>query len=76
MVQPTPFIVEVIRQPPATPDISVWTVINVLVLPFVVIGVAALGGLIVGGGVLLYKRWQDATVSRSSASPLPPSGIS
>ena len=76
MVQPTPFIVDVIQQQPATPDISVWTVINVLVLPFVVIGVAAAGGLLVGGSVLLYKRWQDATASRSSASPSQPSGIS
>ena len=76
MLQPTPFIVEVIQQPAPTPDISVWTVINVLVLPFVVIGVALAGGLVVGGGVLLYKRWQDAIASRPSASPSRPSGIS
>lgn len=76
MLQPTPFIVEVVQQPPVTPDISVTTVISVLLLPFVVIGVAAAGGLVVGGVVLLYKRWRDAIVSRSSGSPSQPSGIS
>jgi hypothetical protein len=75
MLQPTPFIVEVIQQPPATPDISVMTVVSVLVLPFVVIGVAAAGGVIVGGSVLLYKRWRDSIASRSE-SPSQPSGIS
>ena len=76
MIQPAPFIVDVIQQPAATPDISVMTVIGVLVAPFVVIGIAVAGGLVVAGSVLLYKRWQDATVSRSSASPSQPSGIS
>jgi hypothetical protein len=76
MIQPAPFIVEVIQQPPPTPDISVMTVINVLLLPFAVIAVAIAGGVVVGGAVLIYKRWRDAIVSRSSASPSQPSGIS
>lgn len=59
MFQPTPFVVEVLKQPEPTPDISVSVVINVLLMPLVAIAATALGGLCVAGAVLLYKRWRE-----------------
>lgn len=61
MLQPTPFVVEVIKQAPPTPDISVSVVIGVLVMPLVAIAAAAIGGLCVGGAILLYKRWREGS---------------
>jgi hypothetical protein len=67
LMQAAPFVVEVIKQPPATPDISVSVAISVLLMPLVVMAAAALGGLCVGGVILLYKRWRDGSNTGSDS---------
>ena len=66
LLQPTPFVVDVIKQPPPTPDISVSVVISVLLMPFVALGVLVLAGLCVAGTVVLYKRWREGTPATPS----------
>ena len=62
LFQPTPFVVDVIRQPEAAPDISVSVVIGTLIMPFVALAVLIVAGLCVAAGVLLYKRWREASL--------------
>ena len=61
MFQPAPFVVEVVKQPPPTPDISVSVVIGVLLMPLIAMAAAGIGGLCVGGIIVLYKRWREGS---------------
>lgn len=56
-----PIMIEVGEQQTPPRDISIDTALNIFLMPFVVLLVLALGGALVGGVVVLYKRWRDAT---------------
>jgi hypothetical protein len=62
MFQPNPIVVEVVQQPPITPEISYG---SVLLSALGVVGVLLVGGivmgLIVGGTIIWRKRRREAT---------------
>jgi hypothetical protein len=60
-LQQNPVVVEVIRQPEPTRDISIDVVLGMFAMAGVLLAVAAIGSAIVAGGILLYKRWRDAS---------------
>jgi hypothetical protein len=57
--QQQPIIVDLSDQPAASRDISVDTALSIFLMPFVVLLALAVGGAIVGGLVVAYKRWRD-----------------
>jgi hypothetical protein len=59
LLQPTDsFVVEVIRQPEPTRDISFDVVLGMFEMAGVLLAVAAVGSLLVGGGLILLKRFR------------------
>lgn len=57
LLQPTdPFVVEVIQQPEPARDISFDVVLGMFAMAGVLLAVAAVGSLLVGGGLILLKR--------------------
>ncbi len=64
--QPAPIIVDVVKQPAATPDASVNSVLTIFALAGAVVLVAALCSLLVAGGIVLFKRWREASAPDSA----------
>ena len=60
-IQQEPFIVDVIKQPEAAPDISVDVVLGMFAMAGVVLLVAALGGLIAGAIFIGLRRFRDSS---------------
>ena len=60
-LQQNPIVVEVIKQPEAAPDISIQYVLGMFMMAGVVIAAAGVGGLIVGGLFVLYRRYREAS---------------
>ena len=57
MLQPSdPIVVEMLRQPEAARDISFDVVVGMFAMAGVLLGVAAVGSLLVGGALILIKR--------------------
>jgi hypothetical protein len=69
-VQQTPFVVDVIRQPPAAHDISVDVVIGMFALAGALLVLAALGGLLTGAIFIGIRRVRDAWAPPSSSPDL------
>lgn len=65
MLQPDPFIIEVIQQPEVTPDISISVVIGMFTMAGVLLAAVAVGSLIAGGVLILIRR------ARSRRAPPP-----
>jgi hypothetical protein len=61
LLQQKPIVVDVIKQPPATPDISLETALSWFAIAGIFLVAAAIGSLLVAGGTILYKRWKDGT---------------
>jgi hypothetical protein len=62
MLQPDPIVVDVVKQPPVTPEISMADVVlGAVGLTGVIMGLALLAGLLVGGLFIWYKRSRDAS---------------
>ena len=59
LLQQQPIIVELSKQPEASRDISVDTALSIFLMPFIVLLFLLIGGAIVGGLVVAYKRWRD-----------------
>jgi hypothetical protein len=59
LLQQQPIIVELSKQPAASRDISVDTALSIFLMPFVVLLALVLGGAIVAGLVVAYKRWRE-----------------
>ena len=59
LLQQQPIIVELSKQPEASRDISVDTALSIFLMPFVVLLALVLGGAIVAGLVVVYKRWRE-----------------
>lgn len=58
-LQQNPIVVEVLRQPDAAPDISLSTALGWFAMAGIVLLAAAVGSLVVGGGMIAYKRWRE-----------------
>lgn len=59
--QQAPVVVDLAAQPEPTPDISIYTVLGMFAMAGVLLAVAAIGSVVVAGGMLLYKRWKDSS---------------
>jgi hypothetical protein len=63
-----PIVVEVIRQPEVTRDVSVDAVLGMFALAGVAILFAIVGGLIVGGIFVWIRRMQNASAPSTDTS--------
>jgi hypothetical protein len=61
LLQQAPVVVDLAKQPEANPDISVYTVLGMFAMAGVLLAVAAVGSVLVAGGMFLYKRWRDSS---------------
>ena len=57
-MQQNPIVVEVAKQPPPTRDASIDAVLSIFALAGVFLLAAAVGSVLVAGGIVLYKRWK------------------
>jgi hypothetical protein len=55
-LQQSPIVVEVAKQPPPARDISIDVVLGMFALAGVFLLAAAVGSVLVAGGIVLYKR--------------------
>ena len=60
-IQQEPIVVEVLKQPAATPDISVEVVLGMFELAGVALLLAALGGIVAGAIFIGIRRVRDAS---------------
>ena len=60
-LQQNPIVVDLAKQPEPSRDISLDVVVGMFAMAGVVLLVAAIGSGLVAGGMLLYKRWRDAS---------------
>lgn len=61
LLQQQPIVVDVIKQPPPAPDISIDVVLGMFAMAGVVLLAAAVGGLIAGLIFIGVRRFRDAT---------------
>jgi hypothetical protein len=60
-LQQNPIVVDLGTQPPPARDISIDTVLGIFALAGAFLVAAAVGSVLVAGGMLLYKRRRDAS---------------
>jgi hypothetical protein len=61
VLQDKPIIVDVVKQPPITPEIGMADVVlSAVGLTGAIMVAAAIAGLLVGGGFIWFRRRQDA----------------
>jgi hypothetical protein len=60
-LQQNPIVVDLAKQPAPSRDISLDVIVGMFAMAGVVLLVAAVGSGLVAGGMLLYKRWRDAS---------------
>ena len=56
-----PIVVDLAKQSPESPDISINVVLGMFAMAGIFLLVALIGCSIVAGGMILYKRWRDAS---------------
>jgi hypothetical protein len=61
-----PIVVDLTQQPPPSHDISIDVVLGMFAMAGIFLLVAAIGCVIVAGGMFLYKRWRDASAPPSA----------
>jgi hypothetical protein len=61
LLQQAPVVVDLAKQPEASPDISIHTVLGMFAMAGVLLAAAAVGSTLVAGGMFLYKRWRDSS---------------
>ena len=57
-LQQNPIVVEVAKQPPPTRDASIDAVLSIFALAGVFLLAAAVGSVLVAGGIVVYKKWR------------------
>jgi len=60
-----PVIVDLAQQPAPTQDISIQVILGMFAMAGALLLVAAIGSALVAAGMLLYKRWRDASAPAS-----------
>ena len=68
-LQQNPIVVEVIKQPEPTRDISIDVVLGMFAMAGVLLLAAAVGSVIVAGAIVIYKRRRDASAPESVLTP-------
>jgi hypothetical protein len=58
---PPPIVVEVIKQPEPTRDIAIDVILGMFAMAGVLLAAAAIGSVLVAGGIILYRRWRDSS---------------
>jgi len=69
-LQQNPIVVEVAKQPPPSRDVSIDAVLSIFALAGVFLLAAAVGSVVVAGGMVLYKRWRGTPESDASHTQL------
>jgi hypothetical protein len=59
--QQAPVVVEIAKQPDPTPDVGIYRILGMFAMAGVLLAAAAIGSAVVAGGMLLYRRWKDAS---------------
>ena len=59
--QQAPVVVEIAKQPDPTPDVGIYRILGMFAMAGVLLAAAAIGSAIVAGGMLVYRRWKDAS---------------
>ena len=62
-----PIIVDVATQSQPSHDISIDVILGMFAMAGIFLLVAAIGCALVAGGMILYKRWRDASAPPSQA---------
>jgi hypothetical protein len=68
LLQPQPVIVELADQPRPSHDISIDVILGMFAMAGVFLLVAAIGSGLVAAGMILYKRWRDASALPTQSS--------
>ena len=68
LLQGKPIVVEVLKQPEATRDVSIDAVLSMFALAGVAIALAAIGGLLAGAIIIGIKRMRDASAPPTDSS--------
>ena len=68
VLQQNPIVVDLAKQAPPTRDISIDVVLGIFMMTGLFLLAAALGSLLVAGGMVLYKRWRDRGISTTEPS--------
>jgi hypothetical protein len=59
--QQAPVVVDLtLQQPEPAVDISIYTVLGMFAMAGVLLAAAAIGSVLVAGGMFFYKRWRDS----------------
>lgn len=56
-----PVVVELAKQPEPTVDVGIYRILGMFAMAGVLLAVAAAGSALVAGGMLIYRRWKDAS---------------
>ena len=59
--QQAPVVVEIAKQPDPTPDVGIYRILGMFAMAGVLLAAAAIGSALVAGGMLVYRRWKDAS---------------
>ena len=70
LLQQQPIVVDVIKQPPPSQDISIDVVLGMFQMAGVVLLAAAVGGLIAGLIFIAIRRMRDASAPESDSNNL------
>ena len=62
-----PVIVDLADQPKPSQDISIDVILGMFAMAGALLLIAAIGSGIVAAGMLLYKRWRDASAPASQS---------
>ena len=61
LLQQNPIVVETIRQPEPAQDISIQYVLGMFMMAGVVLLFAGVGGIVVGGLFVLYRKYREGS---------------
>jgi hypothetical protein len=56
-----PVVVDLAKQPEPTPDVGIYRILGMFAMAGVLLAAAAIGSVVVAGGMVLYRRWKDAS---------------